>query len=482
MQQMDEKERRIRARLMMDFAHYAAKCLKVRAKGGRIVPLKLNSAQKYIHEKLEEQLVTTGRVRALILKGRQQGCSTYVQARFYWKVTHRRGVRAFILTHLEDASRAIHAMVQRFYENCPEAVRPLATRRSSRELVFGRLDSGYAVGTAKSAGVGRAHTLQYFHGSEVAYWAQAEQHVAGALQAVPDEKGTEIILESTSAGAAGLFYQMCMDAQKGRGGYTFIFVPWFWQDEYRKAPPADFTASAEEKDYQTAYGLDDAQMYWRRVKMEELGGIWTFRREYPSSAEEAFHSDRPNALWERAGIDRARRHPADAPEMKRIVVAVDPAVTSGRHSDETGIIVAGLGTDGRGYIIADLSGRMSPPEWASAVITAYYKYQADRVVAEVNQGGDLVEHTLRSFDASIAYKSVHASRGKMARAEPIAALDARGMVHHLGAFPALEDQMCRFDPLQDAKSPDRVDARVWALSELMLAPRKDPRPMIWQPD
>ena len=168
--------------------------------------------------------------------------------------------------------------------------------------------------------------------------------------------------------------------------------------------------------------------------------------------------------------------------MKRIVIAVDPAMTSGRNSDETGIVVAGLGTDNKGYIIADLSGRMTPAQWASAVVSAYYKYQADRVVAEVNQGGDLVEHTLRGFDPSIAYKSVHASRGKIARAEPVAALDARGMVHHLGVFPAMEDQMCRFDPLQDSKSPDRVDARVWALTELMLSARQAPKPMIWQPD
>lgn len=480
--ELSERERRIRARLMTDFAHYAAKCLKIRTKDGRIVPMKLNNAQEYIHARLEEQLITTGRVRALVLKGRQQGCSTYVQARFYWKVSHRRGVRAFILTHLDDASRGIYGMVQRFYENCPEAVRPQASRKSSKEMIFGKLDSGYAVGTAKSSGVGRAHTLQYFHGSEVAYWAQAENHVSGILQAVPDAKGTEVILESTSGGAAGLFYQMCMDAQKGRGGYIFIFVPWFWQKEYRKTPPADFAPSTEELEYKAAYGLDDAQIYWRHVKIDELGGIWTFRREYPSSADEAFHSDKPDALWDRAGIDRSRKHPDDAPDMKRIVIAVDPAMTSGRNSDETGIVVAGLGTDNKGYIIADLSGRMTPAQWASAVVSAYYKYQADRVVAEVNQGGDLVEHTLRGFDPSIAYKSVHASRGKIARAEPVAALDARGMVHHLGVFPAMEDQMCRFNPLQDSKSPDRVDARVWALTELMLSARQAPKPMIWQPD
>lgn len=479
---MTEKERRIRARLMTDFAHYAAKCLRIRSKSGRILPMKMNSAQEYIHARLEEQLMTTGRVRALILKGRQQGCSTYVQARFYWKVTHRRGVRAFILTHLDDASRGIYGMVQRFYENCPEAVRPQAAKLSSREMIFGKLDSGYAVGTAKSSGVGRAQTLQYFHGSEVAYWAQAESHVSGVLQAVPDEKGTEVILESTSAGAAGLFYQMCSDAQKGRGRYIFIFVPWFWQAEYSKAPTDGFEPTAEEKEIAAAHALTDAQIYWRRCKIEELGSVWTFRREYPSTADEAFHSDREGALWDRATIDQNRRHSADAPDMKRIVIAVDPAVSSHRHSDETGIIVAGLGVDGRAYIMADLSGRMTPAEWSAAVVVAYYKYKADRVVAEVNQGGDLVEHTLRAIDPAIAYKAVHASRGKTTRAEPVAALDARGMVHHLGVFGALEDQMCRFDPAHNLHSPDRVDARVWAVTELMLNQKPPARPMVWQPD
>lgn len=480
MAEMTERERRIRARLMTDFAHYAAKCLKIRAKDGSIVPMKMNSAQEYIHARLEEQLITTGRVRALILKGRQQGCSTYVQARYYWKVSHRRGVRAFILTHLDDASRGIYGMVQRFYENCPTPVRPTATRKASREMIFGRLDSGYAVGTAKSSGVGRAQTLQYFHGSEVAYWAQAQSHISGVLQAVPDEKGTEVILESTSAGAAGLFYDMCMAAQQGRSGYTFIFVPWFWQKEYRKELPEGFAATTEEETLAAEYGLDWQQIYWRRCKIEELGGIWTFRREYPATAEEAFHCDREGALWERAVIDRNRRHPSDAPEMKRVVIAIDPAVSSHRHSDETGIVVAGLGMDGHGYIIADLSGRMTPAQWAARAVEAYYKYRADRVVAEVNQGGDLVEHTLRAIDPAISYKAVHASRGKVTRAEPVAALDSRGAIHHLGVMAALEDQMCRFDPLDDMHSPDRVDARVWALTELMLNQRPPARPMVWR--
>lgn len=479
---MQPKERGIRAKLKKDFVHYAEKCLRVRTKEGNVAPLILNAAQRHVHARLEEQLARTGRVRALILKGRQQGCSTYVEGRFYWKVTHGRGLRAFILTHLDDATRNIYEIAKRFHENCPAPLRPSVGNLSAREMYFDRLDSGYHVGTAKSSGVGRSNTVQFFHGSEVAYWANAEEHVSGALQAVPDMPGTEVILESTSAGADGLFYKMCQEAIKGRSGYQFIFVPWFWQGEYRKTPPADFSLTDEERECKIQHALDDAQIYWRRGKIAELGSVWTFRREYPSTAEDAFHTDQPGALWTRDIIHRNRRHADGLPDMKRIVVAIDPAVTSTRHADETGIIVAGLGTDNHGYVLADLSGKYTPAEWSMQVVNAYYKYNADRVVAEVNQGGDMVEHTIRAIDGDIAYKSVHASRGKIARAEPVAALDARGMIHHAGIFTRLEDQMCRFNP-QDGggyKSPDRVDARTWAMTELMLQRTAPAAPKLWK--
>jgi hypothetical protein len=476
---MNKRDREIRQQLKADFQHYARKCLKIRTKQGAIVPLALNAAQKYIHECLEEQRKQTGKVRALILKGRQQGCSTYVEARFYWKVTHHKGVRAFILTHLEDATRNIYDIMRRFHEYCPPQVRPHVSHANRRELIFDKLDSGYNVGTARSQGVGRSSTLQYFHGSEVAYWANAEEHLSGVLQAVPDLADTEVILESTSAGAQGMFYTMCEEARHGRSDYRLIFVPWFWQPEYRKAPPRDFVLTTEEKDYQAKFALDDAQMCWRRARIYEIGNIWTFRREYPATAEEAFHTDRPGALWTRETIHRNRCAFDSVPELKRIVVAVDPAVTANLNSDETGIIVAGLGDDGHAYVLDDLSGKYTPSEWADAVIGAYYKYKADRVIAEVNQGGDMVEHALRSFDAKLSYKAVHASRGKIARAEPIAALDSRGHIHHAGIFGALEDQMCRFNPAAGGKSPDRVDARIWALTELLLNRVTTEGPKAW---
>jgi hypothetical protein len=475
---MNKHEHDIRQKLKADFLHYTQKCLKIRTKPGAIAQLVLNAAQLFIHDRLEQQLQTTGKVRALIVKGRQQGCSTYVEARFYWKVTHNKGMRAFILTHLDDATRNLFQIMKRFHESCPYPVKAHIGRANSREMIFDRLDSGYNVGTAKSHGVGRSTTLQYFHGSEVAYWSNAGDHMSGVLQAVPDMAGTEIILESTSAGAQGLFFKLCDDARHARSEYQLIFVPWFMQTEYRKTPPLGFELTIEEKDYQAAFGLDAAQMYWRRTKIYELGNIWTFRREYPATVDEAFYTDRPGALWTRETIQLNRIAVDELPEMKRIIVAIDPAMTAHAGSDETGIIVAGLGIDNHAYVLADLSGKYTPAEWASAALNAYAKYKADRIIAEVNQGGDMVEHTLRTFDNKVSYKGVHASRGKVARAEPIAALDSQGRIHHAGIFGALEDQMCRF-VAGSKDSPDRVDARVWAMTELMLNRPQGDGPRAW---
>jgi phage terminase large subunit-like protein len=182
--------------------------------------------------------------------------------------------------------------------------------------------------------------------------------------------------------------------------------------------------------------------------------------------------DVPGALWSHAIIDAGRA--ATPPELTRLVVAIDPAAGSGEHSDETGIVVAGRNAGGHGYVLADLSGRYTPVEWARTAIAACRAHGADRIVAEVNNGGEMVEATIRAVDPSVPFAAVRAARGKVARAEPVAALYEQGRVHHLGAFPALEDQMCGFvhdfDRATAGYSPDRVDALVWALSELLVEP------------
>lgn len=180
--------------------------------------------------------------------------------------------------------------------------------------------------------------------------------------------------------------------------------------------------------------------------------------------------DTAQALWRRHWIEDARA--AAAPELARIVVALDPPVTATASSDACGIIVAALGVDGRAYVLADrtIQGR-TPEVWARAALTAYDDFAADRLVAEVNQGGDLVVSVLQQFRENLPVTKVRATRGKWVRAEPVAALYAEGRVAHAGRFEHLEDQMCAFgaDGLAGGRSPDRVDALVWAITDLLLS-------------
>jgi phage terminase large subunit-like protein len=175
--------------------------------------------------------------------------------------------------------------------------------------------------------------------------------------------------------------------------------------------------------------------------------------------------DNPDALWKRDAMIEAFRVTA-LPELVRIVVAIDPAVTSGDDSDETGIVVAGRGRDGHLYVLDDLSLRGTPNQWASAAVAAYSKWHADRIIGEANQGGDMIEATIRTVSKNVSYKSVHAMRGKALRAEPIASLYEQGKGHHVGTFADMEDQLCSW--AAGDKSPDRLDALVWAATELMI--------------
>lgn len=177
--------------------------------------------------------------------------------------------------------------------------------------------------------------------------------------------------------------------------------------------------------------------------------------------------DVEGALWTRDLIERSRVKHTQVPDLCRLLIGVDPAVTSNEEtSAETGIIAAGLGIDGIGYVLDDYSLLGTPTEWASRSVDAYKRYQADAVVAEINNGGELVETVLRVIDPMVSYWPVHASRGKQTRAQPMSSLYEKGWVKHVGAFPQLEDQMCEWIPGE--KSPDRLDALVWVLTKLML--------------
>ena len=225
------------------------------------------------------------------------------------------------------------------------------------------------------------------------------------------------------------------------------------------ADPA--TATTRSKTFDNAANLDPHTLAYLQRK---YGGTTLGRQELDAELLD----DVEGALWTRAMLD-ACRVPADVQRpMRRVVVAVDPAGGSNRGNAETGIVVAGIGQDGHGYVLRDVSGRHSPERWAYHATAAYHDHRADRIVAERNFGGEMVEGTIRSVAPNMPVRMVQASRGKAVRAEPVVALFEQGRVHMAGAFGELEDQLCGWDPLGSGPSPDRLDAMVWALTDLML--------------
>ena len=346
---LSDRERVIQQRLKDDFEHYAAKCLRIRTKGGAVEPLILNRSQRYLHERLEEQRKRTGRVRALILKGRQIGVSTYIAGRFYWRTTHNRGYRTFILAHLDDASDNLFGIAKRFHDNCPALVKPVTGKANAKELSFERLDSGYKVATAGNKTVGRSDTIQLFHGSEIAFWPNAEEHSAGIGQAIADAPGTEDIRESTANGIGNAFHTQWTKAVRGNSAFEAVFIPWHWHEEYEAEPPADWRPPSSANpdrvgwlEYQEMHDLTLAQVYWAYCKNRDMivkaGGELEepsarFKGEYPATADEAFETSGEDAFIAPLRVVKARRNKVKG--YGPITLGVDPARGGG---DKTGII------------------------------------------------------------------------------------------------------------------------------------------------
>jgi hypothetical protein len=325
-------------RLRADFPLYAAACLKIKTKDGQVAPLRLNSAQMHAHRLLEEQLARTGKVRAIILKGRQQGLSTYIEGRFYWRVSGSFGRTAMILTHKQEATDNLFGMAARYHEHCPADLKPSTKKANAKELYFDALDSGYKVATAGGKGSGRGSTAQFFHASEMAFWPNVEENWAGIGQIIPNSPGTEIVIESTANGLGNRFHRMWTEAVRGASEYLPIFIPWFWQDEYRIPVPAGFQLTDAEIEYQEAHRLDLQQMAWRRAKIQDdFGGDadW-FQQEYPATPEEAFVAVGSDPFIKPKDVQRAKPRPEPPPEkFGARLIGCDPA----RFGDDATAII-----------------------------------------------------------------------------------------------------------------------------------------------
>jgi len=339
---LSDREKAVRIKLRDDFQHYASRCLRIRTKAGDVAPFKLNRSQIYLHERLQKQLREKGKVRALVLKGRQMGISTYVSGRFYWRITHKKGVRAFILTHLDTASDNLFGMAKRFHDSCPDLVKPQTGKANAKELSFSLLDSGYKVATAGSAEVGRSETIQMFHGSEVAFWPNAQNHSAGIRQAIANVDGTEDIRESTANGIGNPFHAEWKAAERGDSEYEAIFLPWYWHEEYTTEPPADWVPPSAWQTYQDAYKLTTGQVYWAWLKNRELAVIaggtsdepcWQFKQEYPANADEAFQTSGEHAFITPESVIKARK--ATVAGYGPLILGIDPARGGG---DKTAIV------------------------------------------------------------------------------------------------------------------------------------------------
>lgn len=330
----DEKLQAI-AMLRENLEVYCAHTLKVLPKaGGKPVPFVWNKAQRFIHAKLEEQRAKLGYVRALILKGRQQGCSTYVGARYYHRTSMNAGEGAFIVTHEDKATQSLFKMVKRYHDH--NVLAPSTKASNAQELIFGKLDSGYKLATAGSQDVGRGNTARLLHGSEFGFWANAQTHLAGLGNTIPsgaEAVGSEIILESTGNGIGNAFHLMWQAAEAGidengvPSEYIAIFVPWYWQEEYTAPVPETYVPSADDEKYMKAYGLNLGQMVWRAKKIAEYGkGFeWLFDQEYPATAALAFQTSTQNPLINPSDVSMAVNNKGWAEMQGPFIVGCDPA-------------------------------------------------------------------------------------------------------------------------------------------------------------
>lgn len=393
---MDELELKARLRLKNVFPYYAKNCLKIRSTSGEIKPFILNKAQLHIHQIIEQQKKEKGWVRGLILKGRQQGISSEVEGRYYWLTTHNFGVRAFILTHSNDATNNLFEMVKRYHSNCLPMVKPTVKASNAKELVFSGLESGYKIGTAGNEEVGRSSTIQLFHGSEVAYWSNAAKIAKGILQAVPGEKGTEIIFESTANGVGNYFHQQWQMAEAGLSDFIPIFVPWYWEERYCRFidVPEAFQLDDKERHYMDIYGVSKEQLNWRRNKIIELSvsgmdGERAFMSEYPFNPNEAFIMSGDNSFIKPLLVQTCRK--AKSEGIGRLIIGVDAA----RSDNDRAAIIRRKGR--KAYNLQTFI-KKTPTELAYVVHKIIIDEKPDLVVIDGSEAGGGAEVRDRLYD------------------------------------------------------------------------------------
>lgn len=379
---------------------FARDCLKILNKEGKLVPLVFNDAQRLLHERLEAQRREVGMVRATVLKGRRQGISTYVAARYYHRATLTFGRKVYILSHEKKSAQALFSMVDRFQRY--NSFAPETGTDNAQMLTFPGLEGSYTVATAGAQEGGRGDDINLFHGSEVAFWQNPDSHFAASVNCVALLPGTEIILESTSAGPTGKFFEKYREGESDDDIYQSVFIPWFVQKEYffppqasfklEEAPPDDNTPS--ETEIAGVFGLNHGQMAWRRLKAKELG-LSRFKREYPMTPDDAWSSIENDTFINPAAILRARGRKTEPAGPK--IMGVDPA---GGGGDRFAVVMR----HGNTVVLKEWRTKLQHREAVQWVKSLIDLHDPDRVNIDSGNMGQAIITDLRTYGPEYSSK------------------------------------------------------------------------------
>jgi len=325
-------------KLKDNLPYFASNFLKIKTKNQGVINFNFSNIQLDAHRRIEERKKQGKPCKIIFLKSRQVGMSTMTEARYFSKILFNRAKNAFVLADKSDSARNIFSMTKRYYDNLPDALKIPLLKDSTEELAL-CTDSSFRVGTAGSKSVGRSMTINYFHGSEVAFWNNANDIVSGMLQTIPDNPDSELILESTANGTSGegaYFYNMVQSGLDPKSDFMTLFYAWFQQAEYRRKITEPVKWNDEELELKAIHNLDDEQLMWRRAKLlsDFKGREYLFKQEYPSSIQEAFVTT-SNALIPLNFIESARKNRGFTGEGLPVLIGIDPA----RSSDRTIITI-----------------------------------------------------------------------------------------------------------------------------------------------
>lgn len=399
---LNDKQQQIHEKMQNDLEYFCRRALKIKHKSGGVVPFIWNKAQHYLHERVEDQLQRIGMVRLFILKGRQQGVSTYIAARFYHKATRARFKNVFILSHHSTTTETLFQIVEKYHENCPAPATPELDANNNRRMKFAN-GSQYTVGTAGTGSVGRGDTNQYLHWSEVAFCSNTDELLTGVDETVADVEGTEKFNESTANGQGNYFHRGVLEALEHKGLFEVVFIPWYWQDEYRARISVEeaknWLLTPEEQTLKDLYELDDEQIKWRRNKIAKLKSERLFKQEYPFTIVEAFQASGASFI-DGEKVAKARKSKITDPTAP-LVIGVDPA----RVGDRTVI----TWRRGREWIKSDIYHEMDEMVLAGKLANIIDRHGAARVFIDVALGYGTIDR-LKELGYGQIVQGVHFSQ------------------------------------------------------------------------